>query len=68
MKALQTIFNEAIGLFVDDGPFALAIVVWLAVVAAAVRFVPGAAGWAGPLLAVGLAGILVESAWRRARK
>jgi hypothetical protein len=68
MKLLKRIFDEAVGLFVDDGAFAGAILIWLAVVAALVRFAPGAEAWAGPVLFVGLAGILVESAVRRARK
>ena len=68
MKLLRTIFDEAVGMFVDDGAFALAILVWLAVVAALARLVPGAGPWAGGLLFLGLAAILVESAMRRARK
>ena len=68
MKLLKTILDEAFGLFVDDGSFALAILIWLAVVAGLVRFAPGAGPWAGPVLFVGLAAILVESAARQARK
>jgi hypothetical protein len=68
MKLLKTILDETLGLFVDDGAFAAAIVLWLAVVAALTRLVPDAAAWAGGVLFVGLAAILVESAMRRARK
>jgi hypothetical protein len=68
MKLLNTIVHEAVGMFVDDGAFALAIVVWLAVIAALVRFVPAVGPWAGPALLAGLVAILVESAVRRARK
>ena len=39
MKMLKTIFDEAIGLFVDDGAYAAAIVVWLLAIAGLVRFV-----------------------------
>jgi hypothetical protein len=53
-------------LFVDDGHFALAIVVWLAVVWGALRLVPGFAGWGGIVFFAGLAAILLESVGRRA--
>ena len=68
MKLLKTILDEAIGMFVDDGAFAAAIVIWLAVIAALARFVAGSGPWAGGLLFLGLAAILVESAVRGARK
>jgi hypothetical protein len=67
MNALQTILHEILGLFVDDGSFALAILVWLAVVWLLIRPlqlpIP-----AGILLFLGLAAILVESVTRFARK
>ncbi len=67
MTLLRTIWAEALGLFVDDGAYAGAIVAWLVIVGGLVRFTPiGTAG--GPLLAVGLAAILVHGAWRKARK
>jgi len=68
MKALKTVFDEAIGLFVDDGAYAGAIVVWLLVIAALVRFTTISPNIAATLLFVGLAAILAESAVRRARK
>ena len=47
MKWLRSIVREVWGLFVDDGNFAAAIVVWLAL---AVLVLPRvAAGWAGPV-------------------
>ncbi len=67
MNALRTIIQELIGLFIDDGLFAAAVVVW----AALVGFVAPVAGipamWRAALLFVGLAVILVESVVRRAR-
>jgi hypothetical protein len=67
MNALQTILHEILGLFVDDGSFALAILLWLAVVWLLIRPlqlpIP-----AGILLFLGLAAILVESVTRFARK
>lgn len=68
MKWLRTIWDEFIGLFVDDVSFAVAIVIWLAAtnVLFHMDLVPGA--WRGPLLFIGLAVIFVENTLRRARK
>jgi len=68
MSWLKRILDEAIGLFVDDGAFALAIVVCVAVVGALTLWVSAVRPYCGPILFVGLAAILVESALRRARK
>ena len=66
MKWLRSVVREVWGLFVDDGSFAAAIVVWLAL---AVLVLPRvAAGWAGPVWFVGLAAILIESVLRAARR
>ncbi len=67
MGWLKTTLNEIYGLFVDDVAFAAAIVGWLLAVTAMLRFLPGAADWAGVLLAGGLMFLLVESATRYAR-
>ena len=67
MSLLRTIWAEALGLFIDDGAYAGAIVAWLVIVGVMVRVTPiGMAG--GPLLAAGLAAILLHGAWRKARK
>jgi hypothetical protein len=68
MKALKAIFTQAVGLFVDDGAYAAAIVIWLLVIAGLVRFSTISPNIAAMLLFVGLAAILAESAIRRARK
>ena len=68
MKALKTIFDELVGLFVDDGAYAGAIAAWLLVVGGLVRFTTISPNIAATLLFVGLAAILAESALRRARK
>jgi len=68
MKVLKTIFDEAIGLFVDDGAYAAVIVVWLLAIAGLVRFTNISPNIAATLLFVGLAAILAESALRRSRK
>jgi hypothetical protein len=68
MRLMILIRNELWGLFVDDGVFAGAIVVWLA---AGWRVLPRL-GLPGPLpgvvLFAGLAAILVFGALRAARK
>ena len=68
MKALRAILAELVGLFVDDGAYAAAIVVWLLVVSALVQFTTISPNIAATLLFVGLAAILAESALRRSRK
>jgi hypothetical protein len=67
MNALKTIAHEILGLFVDDGSFALAILFWLALVGFLIRplRLPNAGGF---VLFLGLAAILVESVTRFARK
>ncbi len=68
MKWLKSVGREVIGLFVDDGSFAVAIVVWVGLVVLILpRFVPGAR-WTGPLLFVGLALIVAESVLRFSRR
>lgn len=68
MRWAQAVIAEVIGLFVDDGNFALAIVAWLAAAWLLLPHLawPGAAK--GAAMFIGLAAILVESVLRRARK
>lgn len=67
MAWIGTIGRELLGLFVDDGAFALAIIAWLLVMWAASSF--GLEGrWTGVVLFAGFAAILIESALRRARQ
>jgi membrane protein implicated in regulation of membrane protease activity len=68
MRWLRSIAREVLGLFVDDGSFAIAILAWviLAVVGLP-RFAP-VARWAGPALFAGLALILIESVLRFLRR
>jgi hypothetical protein len=67
MQWIRTILSEIYGLFVDDGSFAIAILVWLALYWILVPRIGFSHGAMGPVLFVGLAAILVESAARRAR-
>lgn len=68
MRWLNSIWTEAISLFVDDGSLAVAIVIWLAVCWLALARL-GLASYLPPaILFGGLILILAESALRRARK
>lgn len=66
MTWLKNVAAEFIGLFVDDGSLAVAVLVWLG---AAWLLLPRLGlpnPWPPVILSIGLAGILVESALRRA--
>ena len=68
MSWIKTILCEVWGLFVDDGRFALAIIVWLLILGLALPRLGIAPVWTGLLLFLGLAAILLESACRRATR
>ena len=68
MKWLGAIAREVFGLFVDDGRFAVAILVWLALAALGLPRLGLAPVWQGPILFAGLALTLVASAAWRARR
>ena len=68
MAWIKTILHEIFGLFVDDGSFALAVLVWLAAVWLLVPRLGIAQPWGSVILFVGLAVILIESATRRAQR
>lgn len=68
MHWIKTILGELYGLFVDDGAFALAIVVWLAVAGVLLPHAHLGNVELGAILFAGLAAILAESVLRRARK
>jgi hypothetical protein len=67
MNWLKNIFREIFGLFVDDGSFALAILLWLAVVRWATPHLNVPTGITGVILFAGLALILAENATRYSR-
>ncbi len=67
MNVLITTVKEIFGLFVEDGSYALAIVVWLLLAAWAVPHLVGPS-WRAPLLFAGLLLILCESTLRSARQ
>ncbi|MCB8876061.1 hypothetical protein [Acidisoma silvae] len=68
MSWIKTVLREVWGLFVDDGRFALAIIVWLLIAWLVPRHLGIAPVWTGLLLFLGLAAILLESACRRATR
>jgi len=54
-------------LFVDDGSFAVALLVWM-VGAAAVLRIFGAGDWGGPVFATGIGIVLAENVLRSAHR
>jgi hypothetical protein len=64
MGWLRSIVREVWGLFVDDGSFAAAIVVWLALAVLVLPRVGVSMRAAGPALFAGLVAILIESVLR----
>lgn len=68
MRWLKAIFAELFGLFVDDGAFALAILIWVGAVWLVLPRLGVPASLSGIGLFVGLALILTESAIRRSSR
>ena len=68
MDVLRTALREIFGLFVDDGSFALAILAWSVAAWLVLPHLPSAADAGGVVYFIGLATILVWSAWRRSRR
>lgn len=68
MRWLKIAFDEVVGLFIDDASYAMAIVGWLAVVAALGFGFASVRSWLGPVLFSGLAVILAAGAAWRARR
>jgi hypothetical protein len=66
MRWLRSIVREIVELFVDDGSFAVAILVWLVVVLLGRMVAEGR--WLGCVFFGGLAVVLIESVLRFARR
>ncbi len=62
MKWLMSILREILGLFVDDGSFALLLLVWIGLAIFALRYFPVAPQARPVIFCLGLAAILVGSA------
>lgn len=67
MKLLRIIVSELIGLFIDDGLFAAAVLIWVVLIGMLAPVIGVPAFGRGLLLFAGLAAILVESVARRSR-
>ena len=65
---LRTAGRQIVGLFVDDGSLAVAILLWLLGCGAALPLLPLPLALPPVILFAGLAAILIESAVRRARR
>jgi hypothetical protein len=68
MAWLRTIAAEMLGLFVDDGPFAAAILVWIALAWLVLPRLGLPETAKGPILFAGLASLLMGSALRAVRR
>ncbi len=68
MNVIATALKEVYGLFVEDGSYAVGILVWLLVVGFVFPHVPALGYWRAPLLFAGLLVLLVENVVRTARK
>ena len=68
MAWFKSALQELCGLFVDDLPFSVAIVVWLAVVSLLLPTFVSDTRWDAALLFLGCALILLESVNRAARR
>lgn len=61
--------RELVGLFVDDGSLALALIVWVAAAGLLLPYLPAGAQWAAPILFLaGCLAILAENVGRAARR
>jgi len=67
MKWIVDAARELVGLFVDDGSLAIAVLVWVAIAVLAFPALPVDGGWLAVALFAGLALILVENLLRTAR-
>ncbi|OYW32710.1 MAG: hypothetical protein B7Y12_01185 [Rhizobiales bacterium 24-66-13] len=68
MTWVKTILSELFGLFVDDGNFAVAILLWIGAVWFLSLNILDLVRWNGVVFFCGLALILIESTIRRARR
>jgi hypothetical protein len=68
MHWFKAIWSELLGLFVDDGNFATAILVWLGMSWLLSTYLLRQSEWGGVVLFAGLGLILLESTTRRSRR
>jgi hypothetical protein len=68
MKTISHWLKELYGLFVEDGIYAIAIVVWLVVCAIMLPHISQLSEWRAPLISFGLLVLLIENVSRAARR
>ena len=68
MSAVAAVFRAVVGLFVDDGSLALAIVAVIVAATALARLLPGSPLAAGAVLLFGCLGVLLINANGAARR
>ena len=69
MTFLRAILRELVGLFVDDGSLAVALLLWCAAVGAAMKLLPGLpAATGGMALLFGCVAILLVNIGRTAKR
>ncbi len=67
MTFLNALVAELFGMFIDDGSLAIAILVWVGAIAALQASGLAPLEMSGPILFLGLGGLLLENVLRRAR-
>jgi hypothetical protein len=67
VKTVIAACRELLGLFVDDGSFAIALILWSAAAGFFLPRLPVNAGWDGPILFLGYLLILAENLRRTAQ-
>jgi hypothetical protein len=68
MRVLRAALREVLGLFVDDGSLAVAVVAWVVACAAGLRWLDPDPALLALALLLGLAAVLAENVRRAARE
>ncbi len=68
MTLVRLVYNEVVGMFIDDGALALLSLILIAAVTAVVKFTAVSALWGALALLVGCLAILAESVRRASRR
>lgn len=68
MKGAIAAIRKFLGLFVDDGSIAIALILWSAAAGYFLPDLPINAGWDGPILFLGCLLIMAENLHRTARQ
>jgi hypothetical protein len=68
VKRIARILRELLGLFVDDGSLAIAVLAWVAIIAFILPAADVGESWRALLLFLGCIAILIENLIRSARR